>query len=95
MSYKVKHYAAQTPVAAFRTNWEAIVVELLVGIISTVMAISGFKGGLLLMAVPLTLVAIMSFAMAIHAIVTGILDKRERIRALEDEIKAMSEHNSE
>lgn len=90
---KVRHYAAKTPVAPFYTNWDAILVELLVGLISVVMAYGGFQAGLLLMAVPLSLVAFVSILMAIHTVVMGIIEKRQRINALEREIKENSVNN--
>lgn len=77
MSYRVKHYAAPTSGADFRTNWEAILTEILVGIISLGMAITGYQGGLILMYVPLFFVSGMCFLMAIHAVILSIIHKRE------------------
>ncbi|BDX05170.1 hypothetical protein [Planctobacterium marinum] len=53
-------------------------VELLVGVISLGMAVTGYQGGMILMYVPLFLVSAVSFSMALHAIVTSILEGRSR-----------------
>lgn len=67
MGIRVRHYAAKAPGADYRLNIEAIVLELMFGIIAAAFAIGGYNAGLVLLAVPCALVALACSFLLIHS----------------------------
>lgn len=80
MGFRVRHYAAPTSGADHKLSIEAIILELAFAAIATVFAIGGWEGGLILLALPCTIVAVACFYLVVHSFYLTFrdyLDKRK------------------
>ncbi|WP_105168203.1 hypothetical protein [Pseudoalteromonas sp. T1lg23B] len=57
MGFKVNHYAAKTISKTFTMDWETAIIELIIGAVSVVIGIAGYKANMLLIALPALLIA--------------------------------------
>jgi hypothetical protein len=75
MGIKVNHYAAKTIVLNTQFNSEAFIIELFVGIVLTIMAIGGYKSGLLLLWLPCGIIAAACFFAVLYSTYRFMSDK--------------------
>ncbi|MCF2861393.1 hypothetical protein ABMY44_04375 [Pseudoalteromonas sp. Cnat2-41] len=61
MGFKVNHYAAKTINRTFSTDWETLIIELIIGGICAVLAVVGYKANLLLVFGPAGLISAICF----------------------------------
>ncbi len=78
MGFKVRHYAANTPGADYKLSIEALILELVFGAIAAAFAIGGWQSGLILLALPCSLVALACFYLVLHSFYLAIRDRVDR-----------------
>jgi hypothetical protein len=59
----------------YQLDWESILIELSLGIICSVMAVYGRNTGMVIMAYPSGLVALMCFGLVAYSLITFITEK--------------------
>ena len=59
----------------YQLDWESILIELSLGIICSVMAVYGWNTGMVMMAYPSGLVALMCFGLVAYSLITFITEK--------------------
>lgn len=74
MPYKVKHYAHPVNVG-FLVSWEAVAIELFIGVICSAMAYFGWTTGVILMAAPCGFLALSCFVLVIVQIILHLKEK--------------------
>lgn len=78
MGFKVNHYAAKTISRTFTMNWETVIIELIIGAVSVVIGLAGYKANLLLIALPALLIACICLIGALYNLYNWIQSLREK-----------------
>lgn len=74
MSYRFNFFARPID-ADYKVNWETFLIELCVGIICAIMALTGWNTGMALMAYPAAAVAVMCLGLVTYTLIRLLIDK--------------------
>lgn len=75
MGFKVNHYAAKTIQRSYTMQLETVLIELVIGIICSVIAVAGYKAAVWLIFLPSLIISIVCFLLIVTSLYFWLWDK--------------------